>query len=79
MGTNKKLNVFVWIGFALDLIGFMIALFVSFGLGVGIIIVGLVFSVIGLILCIQQQGNIFSAALYVVLDVGFLIYLLAIF
>jgi len=77
METSKKLNVFVWIGFVLDLVGFFIALFMSFGLGVGIMIVGLVFSVIGLVLCIQQKGNIGTAALYVILDVAFLIYLLA--
>jgi len=75
MGTGKRLNAFVWIGLVLDLIGFFIALFASFPLGVGIIIVGLVFSVIGLILCIRDNGNVVSAALYVVLDVAFLIYL----
>jgi len=78
MGTEKKLNAFVWIGFGLDLIGFFIAIFWIYGLGIGIIIAGLVFSVIGLVLCIRDKGNVFSAALYVVLDVAFLIYLLVI-
>jgi len=79
MGTGKKLNAFVWIGFALDLIGFFIAILTdAVGLGIGIIIVGLVFSVIGLVLCIRDKGNVVSAALYVVLDLAFLIYLLII-
>jgi len=72
---GKKLNVFVWIGFVLDLIGFFVALFASFPLGVGLIIVGLVFSVIGLIVCIKQRGSVGTAIFYVVLDFVFLIYL----
>jgi len=78
MGSEKKLNAFVWIGFALDLIGFFIALFLSFPVGVTIIVIGLVFSVIGLIFCIRDNGNVVSAALYIVLDVAFLIYLFVI-
>lgn len=78
MGSRGRLNVFVWIGFILDLIGFFVALFASFSLGIGIIIVGLVFSIIGLILCIRDKGAVGSAALYVVLDVAFLIYLFVI-
>ena len=77
METSKKLNAFVWIGFVLDLIGFFIALFMSFNFGVAIMVIGLVFSVIGLILCIKQKGNVGTAALYVILDVAFLVYLLA--
>ena len=79
METKKKLNAFVWIGFALDLIGFMVALFISFTLGVALVVVGLVFSIIGLILCIRQKGNVATAAFYVALDVGFLVYLLIFF
>jgi len=75
MDTKKKLNAFVWIGFALDLIGFVIALWWIFNLGVGIMIAGLIFSVIGLFLCIKQKGNVGTAAFYVLLDVAFLIYL----
>ena len=75
MDTKKKLNTFVWIGFALDLIGFVIALWVAFGLGLGIMLVGLVFSIIGLVLCVKQNGNVGTAAFYVILDVVFLIYL----
>jgi len=73
---NKKLNVFVWAGFILDLIGFAIALFLSPGLGIGIMVVALVLSVIGLLLCIKQQGNVVTAAFYLILDVVFLVYLL---
>ena len=79
METGKKLNAFVWIGFALDLIGLMVALFVNYGFGLALIVVGLVFSIIGLILCIRQQGNVATAAFYVVLDVGFIVYLLVFF
>jgi len=77
--TGKKLNAFVWIGFALDLIGFFMALFMDFYLGVAVIVIGLVFSIIGLIVCIRQKGNVATAVLYVVLDVAFLIYLLVIY
>ena len=79
METGKKLNAFVWIGFTLDLIGFIVGLLVSFGLGIALIVVGLVFSIIGLIICIRRQGNVATATFYIVLDVGFLVYLLVFF
>jgi len=75
---GDKLNAFVWIGFGLDLLGFFVALFLSLGVGIAIIVIGLIFSIVGLILCITQKGNIVTAAFYVVLDLAFLIYLLII-
>ena len=78
MFGNARLNIFVWIGFILDLIGFFVALWASFTLGVTIIIIGLVFSIIGLLLCIKNKEGVFNASLYVVLDIAFLIYLFVI-
>jgi len=79
MDTKKKLSAFVWAGFALDLVGFFIAVFVLFNLGLAIMLVGLAFSVVGLLLCIKQKSNVGTAALYIILDVAFLIYLVAFF
>jgi len=79
MDFKSNLNPFVWIGFGLDLVGFFIALYASYGLGLGIMLVGLVFSIIGLVMCIKQNGNVKTAAIYVVMDVAFLIWLVAFF
>ncbi|MCL2364443.1 MAG: hypothetical protein FWC71_07270 [Defluviitaleaceae bacterium] len=75
-GSNSKVNIFVWIGFILDLVGFLIALFLNFNLGLTLVLLALVFSVIGLVICIRRNSGIGTAILYIVLDIAFLIYLL---
>ena len=79
METKKKLNIFVWIGFALDLLGVAIALFLNFALGLSLVVIGLGFSLFGLYLCIKRSGDVKTAVFYVVADVVFLIYLVAFF
>ena len=75
---EKKLNAFVWIGFVLDLVGFFIAMMggALFTIGIGVMLIGLVFSVIGLVLCVTKKGNVTTAAIYVALDVAFLVWML---
>jgi len=77
--TGKRLNAFVWIGFVLDLIGFYLALFMDRDIGIVVVVIALIFSIIGLILCIKRKGNVATATFFIVLDVAFLIYLVAFF
>lgn len=79
-GQNKKTNIFIGIGFAIDIIGFLFAVVLNmFAIGVGLIVLGLVFTVIGLIICIKQKSSIGTAVTYLVLDLAFLIYILFVF
>jgi hypothetical protein len=72
MFGNKKEDLFVRIGFWLDLVGFFIAWFL-FWPGVAIMLIALVISVIGLLRCIQAGSGVVGAVIYIVLDVAFLI------
>ena len=83
MQSLKDLNKFIWIGFILDLVGFFMAIFARsdnlYWTGVGIVIAGIVATLIGLWVCIKNKRGVGSAILYLVLDAAFLIYLLAFF
>ena len=72
--TEKKgLNLFVWFGFGMDLIGFLIAINGEFTAGIVVMVLGLVLSIIGLVKCIEQKGDAKTAGLFVFLDIAFLI------
>jgi len=73
---NNKLNKFIWIGFVLDLVGFMVALFLSYPIGIVMVLAGIVFTVIGLVVCLKQKSGVGTAIFYLVLDIAFLIWLL---